>query len=201
MIFALAWHLSLYYLLVLEAEQGDFDMCSLQHQVDGKSELSFQFLVIKRKWHVSLALVSCSYCEFKKNSSFHPLGCCSGNSSLRCWSRWTTRICPSIYPINYDMPSTNWHTKDVCKVWPRTMMAKGSSSQPRQLWPLLWVPFNFKQQRVPVPVPRPENCSHHFRIEKKMFLSWKPYLLVMKMIQSIFSHFCIDSQPSCFIVQ
>jgi hypothetical protein len=34
-----------------------------------------------------------------------------------------------------------------------------------------------------------------------MFLSWKSLLLVMIMILNASSHVCIDSQPSCFIVQ
>ena len=70
--------------------------------------------------------------------------------------------------------------------YPIITIAKFSSSQPSLLRPLLWVIFSYKQQRALVPETRLENPSHHFRIEKKTFLSWKSHLLVMKMIQNIF---------------
>lgn len=86
-------------------------------------------------------------------------------------------------------PAQSWHMIDAFKVRTVIIIAKFSSSRPSMVWSLLWVIFTFKQKRVSIPVPRPENCSHHFRIGKKMFLSWKPHLLVMKMIQSIFFTF------------
>lgn len=81
------------------------------------------------------------------------------------------------------------------------MIAKFSSSRPSMVWSLLWVIFTFKQQNfnpsaqawklLPPFQNRKENVSQL----KTTFAGYE------NDSEHFFSHFCIDSQPSCFIVQ